>query len=174
MRITERESGTYFDWISSTGGLNKGLRLIFRLVVSFFNFNVYNVYMVSHLFKLGYGLQDKPKRRKSNLSMKVDRTMDEEINFTLNPNKISSLKMLFFASIPNSWRDKLNKSPFKCLKRGKNYRRFEKGIEKYEKEIDIVTLIRDLRWLKLAVKELMEDTPQKPDRIGRRTEYSKL
>ena len=54
LQVTERETGTYFDWISSAGGLNKGLRLIFRLVVSFMDYNVYSVYMVSHLFKLGY------------------------------------------------------------------------------------------------------------------------
>ena len=53
LKVTERESGTYFDWISSAGGLNKGLRLILTLVVSFFDYNVYSAYMVTHLFKLG-------------------------------------------------------------------------------------------------------------------------
>ena len=54
LQVTEREASTYFDVISSAGGLNKGLRLIFRLVVSVLDYNVYSVYMVSHLFKLGY------------------------------------------------------------------------------------------------------------------------
>ena len=54
LKITERGVGTYFDWISAAGGLNKGLRLMFRVVVSLFNYNIYSVYMVSHLFKLGF------------------------------------------------------------------------------------------------------------------------
>ena len=66
LRVVERETGTYFDWISSAGGLNKGLRVLFTMSVSVFNYNVYSVYMVSHLFKLGS--QDKNKQRKSSLS----------------------------------------------------------------------------------------------------------
>ena len=81
----------------------------------------------------------------------------EESNFHLQPTKISSFKMLLFAALPNTWRYRLNDNRFKCLRRGKNYREFEKGILKYEEEIDIVKLIRDLRWLKLAVNELMGD-----------------
>ena len=98
--------------------------------------------------------------------------MDEEHNFVLKPSKISSLKMLFFAALPDSWKNKLNNSRCKCLKRGKDYRLFENGIKEYEKEIDIVTLIRELRWLKMAMTELTE-IPGKPDRIKRRAEFSK-
>ena len=91
----------------------------------------------------------------------------EELSF--NPNKISSMKMLFFAAIPNLWRERLNNNRFKCLRRGKNYRLFEKGIKKYEEEIDIVTVIRDMRWLKIAVNELMEESGE-----SRRAKFSKL
>ena len=49
--VTERRAGSYFDWISSAGGMNKGLRLLFRVVVGFFSYNVYSVYMVSQFFK---------------------------------------------------------------------------------------------------------------------------
>ena len=96
----------------------------------------------------------------------------EESSVLLNPNKISSLKMLFFAAIPNSWRDGLNENRFKCLRRGKNYRRFEEGIKSFEEEIDIVTMFRDLRWLKSAVKDLIDDIPEMSDQIGRKTKFS--
>ena len=108
----------------------------------------------------------------STVSAKVDQGMKES-SVLLNSTKISSLKMLFFAAIPNSWREKLNESSCKCLRRGKNYRLFEKGIKSFEDEIDIVKLIRELRWLKMAVKELMDEIPERSDRIGRKTEYSK-
>ena len=73
LNVIDRDAGTYFDWISSAGGLNKGLRLILRLIVSFFNYNVYSVYMVSQLFKLA---NTKLKRRKSTLTDKIDRSME--------------------------------------------------------------------------------------------------
>ena len=85
----------------------------------------------------------------------MDKKIDKE-NFDLNPKKVSSLKMLFFESIPNSWRERLIKTKYRCLRRGKNYTKFEDGIKQYEEEIDIVTLIRDLRWLKMAVNDLMD------------------
>ena len=174
MRITERGVGTYFDWISAAGGLNKGLRLLFRVAVSLFNYNVYSVYMVSHLFKIGYQAKTRKfKRKMSRLGSKVDITMDKETNFGLNPSKISSIKMLFFDLIPKSWRKSLEDSGYKLLRRGENYRLFEKGIMEYQEEIDIVTMIRDLRWLKMAVKELIEDAPDRPDRVGRRTLHNK-
>ena len=47
LRIEERRVGTYFDGISAAGGLNKGLRLLFKIVVDFFDYNIYSVYMVS-------------------------------------------------------------------------------------------------------------------------------
>ena len=123
--MTERESGTYFDWISSAGGLNKGLRLLFGLVVNFLNYNVYSVYMVSHLFKMGSKKQDGTKRRKTRLRLQIDKTMEESTN-PLNPKKINSMKMLFFAAIPNSWRKRLEgRHICKCLRRGKNYILFD-------------------------------------------------
>ncbi len=95
----------------------------------------------------------------SRLGSKVNQSMDKKTNLDLYPTKISSCKMLFFDLIPNSWRKEIKTSRYKLLRRGENYMLFEKGIQKYEKEIDIVALIRDLRWLKLVVKELIVDIP---------------
>lgn len=149
--------------------MNKGLRLLFRAFVSFFSYNVYNVYMVSHLFKRPSIKKDGDRRRSRKAQTVEDLMKIEEESLSLNPKKVSSLKMLFFAAIPDSWRKKLSESPIKCLRRGKNYNMFEKGIQRYEEEIDIVKLIQELRWLKLAVIELMEDG-NKP----RRTTFKKL
>ena len=70
----------------------------------------------------------------------------------LNPQKVSSMKMRFFAMIPAKWRSQFDK--IGCLKRNENYEKFEKGIKQYEEAIDIMNLLRDLKLLKLAVKEL--------------------
>ena len=54
--------------------------------------------------------------------------MDKD-NVDLKPNQVSSLKMLFFAALPESWRKKLEgERVCKCLKRGKAYKEFEEGV----------------------------------------------
>ena len=54
--------------------------------------------------------------------------MDED-NVDLKPNQVSSLKMLFFAALPESWRKKLEgENVCKCLRRGKAYTEFEEGV----------------------------------------------
>ena len=62
----------------------------------------------------------------------------------LKPDSVSSLKMLFFASIPESLKTKLEGGCSACLRRGKDYISFDNGIKQYNEEIDIVKIIRDL------------------------------
>ena len=113
LRVVERETGTYFDWISSAGGLNKGLRLIFSLVVSFLNYNVYSVYMVSHL----YSNYKTCGIRKTPSSDIVDDNMNEaNKSIDFNPDKMTPMMMLFFAVIPDSCRKRFNESKC-CTKR---------------------------------------------------------
>ena len=79
----------------------------------------------------------------------------------LNPAKVRSLKMLFFDCIPRKCKLSLHKTRFKLLKRSRHYRLFDRGIEDYEKEINIVQVLRDLRYYKAAVKKLMSEKPKK-------------
>ena len=65
--------------------------------------------------------------------------------------------MLLFDCLPKRWRQSLNASKFRCLRRGTEYRLFEEGLRKYEDEINIVRLIRDQRWMLAAVKKLMSE-----------------
>ena len=51
LQVIERDSGTYFDVLSSAGGLKDGLVPLLRLVVSCLNYNVFSVYMISKLIK---------------------------------------------------------------------------------------------------------------------------
>ena len=68
--------------------------------------------------------------------------MDED-NVDLKPNQVSSLKMLFFAALPETWRKGLEgENVCLCLRRGNAYTEFERGVEDYRKEIDIVNMLR--------------------------------
>ena len=48
--VIERQVSSYFDFLSATGGLNKGLRFLFKVVVGLLNYKMFSVYMVSKLF----------------------------------------------------------------------------------------------------------------------------
>ena len=48
--LYEREVYTSLDWFGNLGGLSEGLKLIFGLIIGFFNYNYYNNYMVAKLF----------------------------------------------------------------------------------------------------------------------------
>ena len=48
--LYEREVYTSLDWFGNLGGLSEGLKLLFGLIVSLFNYNFYNNYMVAKLF----------------------------------------------------------------------------------------------------------------------------
>ena len=48
--LYEREVYTSLDWFGNLGGLSEGLKLLFGIIVGFFNYNYYNNYMVAKLF----------------------------------------------------------------------------------------------------------------------------
>ena len=112
LQVIERDSGTYFDVLSSAGGLKDGLVPLLSLVVSFLNYNVFSVYMIKAFFSK-YKTHE---MRKTPSSDKVDDNMNEEnkkIDF--NPDKMTPMMMIFFAVIPDSCRKRFNES--KCCTR---------------------------------------------------------
>lgn len=56
--------------------------------------------------------------------------------------------MLFFDCLAESCKRRLNKCFFKPCERSKPYIYFEKGIDAYLSEVDIVNLIQEIRYLK--------------------------
>ena len=78
---------------------------------------------------------------------KVDEVGKEQ----MNPDKVGSLKMLLFDIIP--WRCKraLTGNKHGPFSRTTNYRYFDKGLKDFENEINIVEVLRELRFYKVAV-----------------------
>ena len=67
----------------------------------------------------------------------VSNFLKKEINKEyLNPNKVSSLKMLFFDCLSSKIRSRFNNS--KILRRTQHYKLFKEGLADYRAEIDIV------------------------------------
>ena len=78
----------------------------------------------------------------------------------MNPEKVASLKMLFFDCISSRRRRWFNETQVKFLQRNNHYRLFKQGLHDYNEEINIVNLLRDLRYYKAAVDQLMKNLPK--------------
>ena len=79
----------------------------------------------------------------------------KDVPLALDNTQVSSLKMLLFDKLPRRCRKQLDKSKVSCLRRDEKYGLFDDAIKKFEDEIDIVMMIRNQRWMMIAVKELM-------------------
>ena len=76
----------------------------------------------------------------------------------LNENKVSPLKMLFFDCLSSKLKVRFENS--RILRRNYQYRLFAQGFSDFKDEIDVVKLLRNLRYYKAAVKRLMKAQPQ--------------
>ena len=91
------------------------------------------------------------------ISQSVVKTLKTEVNNTIDHTKISSLKMLFFALVPKTFKLSLNTSRLSCLRRGLKYQKLEVGMKNFEENIDVVKLLRQIRWNSVAIKNLMKE-----------------
>ena len=76
----------------------------------------------------------------------------------LNENKVSPLKMLFFDCLSSKLKVRFENS--RILRQNYQYRLFAQGFSDFKDEIDVVKLLRNLRYYKAAVKRLMKAQPQ--------------
>ena len=117
------------------GGLFDGLKYLFSLVLALLTYRRYDTYMVANLFQ--YEVPDSKdgqqggekgnKIKKALTNFFVGRLNTE----SLNPKKVSSLKMLFFDYLPRSLRSSFNRTRFRLLQRTDHYRHFEAGQKDY-------------------------------------------
>ena len=129
MSVTNRNVYSYLDWIGDVGGLVDGLNLILAGIVGLLNFNSYNAYMVSHLFRIDEKSELDIVKRSLTERMKstVKSRLDQKANNNIDYKKVTSIKMLFFYLIPSRFRDRFNKTKLKCCRRTLKYRLLENG-----------------------------------------------
>ena len=162
LQVTERTVYSYLDWIGDIGGLLDGLKIFFLGLTGFLNFNFYNSYMVSQLFRIDendpLANKDKELGNKS-LAAKLRSTVKSQLEVKANDNidyrKLTSAKMLFFHLMPERLRNHFNQSRFKACKRGLKYRLLEDGEKQFKADIDVVKIIRDQRWIMAGMKALL-------------------
>ena len=68
--------------------------------------------------------------------------------------------MLLFDIIPARCAHALNNTKFIPIRRTNHYRLFDEGLRKFKREVDIIRVLRDLRYYKGAVENLMSEKPK--------------
>ena len=134
----DREAYNTLDWLGDLGGLKEALMLVLGAIITAFNYNALENYMVAQLYR-GETKKDKSSRKTAT------RTIDDEEDLYLQKdegNKLKSKKISCcrqrLLDIKDWLLESLNLDLFKKLKKSKEYRLFEKGRNSLEKEIDIV------------------------------------
>ena len=154
----DREVYSLLDFCSDIGGLFEALRLLFYLIIGLTNFFSFENFMVSALYKKRVGSR-RLERAVNRTSETSNKTMgafsDAETVYlaeteNLNPKVTGAYRQICLLLTKQFCR----KCP--CITRSKEERYFEIGRRKFDKEIDIVRLLRAFREHKAIVRYLIK------------------
>ena len=126
-RVVTRVGYTVLDVLSDLGGIQRVLFTFFNIVTAIFNFRHFETYLASRLYKVGA-------------------LANESTYFKSSERK--NLKELCLFYTP--------KRLICCCKRNKRAKAIEKALESMEKEIDIIEMIRQRRFVMEAIKCLLD------------------
>ena len=128
LTVVERTTQTLLDVFGAIGGLESILLTFAAIITGFFNYNNFDSTLAAKLFKMNNG-QGTPVR--------------------LSPTKALNLVDYILDCLP---------SRCVCCRRSKNHQALEIARESLLSEIDIVVLIRQLRYFRAALEELVPMT----------------
>ena len=165
LMLYEREVYTSLDWFGNLGGLSEGLKLIFGLIIGFFNYNFYNNYMVAKLFTYKNapglrneegGINDKMTTKKKSKSFSSALSTNDA---KLDAKALNPCVLLFHKCVPRRCEPLLESKSLLCCRKSSKYAVFEQGNELYEHEIDIVRLLQHFRFMRHFAKNMVDTMP---------------
>ena len=128
-----RENFTVLDLLGEIGGLQGFLISLCQFVLYFINYQHFDQFMASKLFKI-----QKPK------DDDMKKTYFERSTY-FKPLKYRNLRSCIMDTLPN-W--------LKCCKETRQERAIKRAITKLDKEIDIIEMIKQRRFFKMAMRKL--------------------
>ena len=134
-KIIERSGYTFLDLLADVGGVKEMLYSGFAIVVAFFNYKHYDNYLAAQLFKI-----------KNSVAGTIEKPQSE--TFTNTKTRFCNFKEYLIDKII-------------CCQRSRKYMktRQEKGFEKardlIKEEVNIVEIIRKMRYFDKALQQLL-------------------
>lgn len=136
----ERKVFTFFDMLSDIGGLNGILVTVLAIVSTTWNFNSFDNYMVSRLFKIN----------------KPEDDIDSDDEYFNQSNYIKQGSFPYFKECLVSCTPKCCKRS-RCCKKSRHLVAMEMAREKLDKEINIIEIVKSWRFFENAFKFLLPE-----------------
>lgn len=155
LTIIERDGYTFIDVLSDIGGIQGIIGSTFGLILSILNYNHFDNYMVSRLFKLN--LQKKSPFAR--LNDKQRRQQEEDEAEWYKPSSYCGLREFCRALICRC----------KNCNRDRKLKAINKARRILERETEIVDLIQMRRFLRMALNNLLNKDER--DEIKKRSHY---
>ena len=135
----DRDVYSILDWIGDIGGLNEGLFVILGIILSYFNYNTFEHFMIEHLFF-------KREQSAQHVGGKVFTQLQDK------KTRICRQKMI--QCCPASCKRRF--LCFKVCNLSKEERLFARARQSFEKEINIVLFLKKIRRLETFQRELTQ------------------
>ena len=132
LRHIEREGYQSLDLLSDVGGIWAILSSVFASVLTFLNYNNFDTFMASRLFKI---------KKENTENIKYDNYSEQSNYFT--PPKFDNLKQYTMKVLPRR---------LVCCKKSRKERAIAKAIKEMDDEIDIIEMIKSRRYFKEALR----------------------
>ena len=117
-----------------------------------FNFQYFETYMISKLYKkLEKPEAQRLKRQNSSVNFDIVKDWKGKAKHNdklLQPTKVSSIKLYIYECCNCLCLTK-------CLRKNRSEELFDKGMKNYEKEIDIIEMIRSFREIRIVLREFI-------------------
>lgn len=134
----ERKVFTIFDMLSDIGGLTGIIATMFGIICAAWNYNAFDNFMVSRLFKI--------KKRKQDIDPGTPIfNQSDYIDLSSAPNFTD----WFYSCLPKRFT--------RCCKRDRKSVALQMAREKLFKEINIVEIVKSWRYFDLAIKSLLDE-----------------
>ena len=133
----ERSAYTFLDLLSDVGGINAILISIFAGFLSIINYNHFDSFMASRLFKL----------KKEDADTVFYKNYFDRSNF-FKPSKLTNILDYLMDSLPQC---------LVCCKRNRDQEGLRMAIKELDEEIDIIEMIKSRRYFKMALRHLLPE-----------------
>ena len=149
LRVIARSGYTLLDWVSDVGGMQGMLISLIVFLLSIWNFNQFDNFMVHRLFK----------------SVHKDNSLSEQTKGEkafLDASQLQNLREYGHDCLPGCLQRR------KCCRKSHRDKAFSKGRRKLSDETSIIEIIRQLRFTRKAMAILLKrNTIQKIEELSR-------
>ena len=149
--LTERENLNALNMLGDIGGVQSILFSMFQFILFFVNYNNFDTFMASKLYKIKNAVTEDEEQKEQSYFARSS---------FFKPSKYDNLLQYLSNSFP---------SCLICCKETRNDKGIKKAVASMDGEIDILEIVKSLRFTKMAIGKLLSHKDRMD--IKERTRY---